>query len=160
MEKSALLALWARLPHPLQWVIKWVILPKHLLGVVAVILDGRGKIMLFKHTYRKGKPWGLPGGWVNARERPSLAIVREVKEETGCNVEVKRLLLSCESPRRNHLTVVFLCTELRGEFIPSAEVTAFRYFPLAEVEDQLEQSQADIFGAIRTELKEHSLLPS
>lgn len=159
MERSLLLTLWACMPHSIQWAIKWLILPKQLVGVVAVILNSDGDLMLFKHSYRKSKPWGLPGGWVNARERPSSAIVREVKEETGCNIEVKRLLLTCESPRRNHLTVVFLCTELSGEFIPSAEVTDCRYFPLAEVEEQLEQSQADIFDEIRTELIELSLLP-
>ncbi|MGI9286449.1 MAG: NUDIX hydrolase [Pseudomonadales bacterium] len=148
MRNTLLLTLWSRTPVKLQWVIKWLMLPKHLLGVVAVIRNEHNELLLFKHSYHPHKPWGLPGGWVNAHERPSRAIVREIKEESGCHVDVIRLLLACESPRRNHLTVVFLCSQPSGEFVPSAEVTDFRYLPLAEIEAQLEQSQSDIFTEI------------
>lgn len=154
MGNSILLTLWSRIPLKLQWVIKWLLLPKHLLGVVAVILNERNELLLFKHSYHLHKPWGLPGGWVSAGERPTCAIVREIKEESGCDVDVLRLLLACESPRRNHLTLVFLCSRPRGEFIPSVEVTNFRYVPLADVEPQLEQSQADIFVEIFNALNE------
>ncbi len=154
MQSTLLLTLWRRIPDPLQWAIKWLMLPKHLVGAVAVIHNERGELLLFKHSYRHAKPWGLPGGWVNAGESPAQAIVREVEEESGASVDVLRLLVACESPRRNHLTVVFLCSQPAGEFVPCAEVTDFRYVPLTEVKALLEASQADIFSDICSALEQ------
>ena len=153
MAGTLTLTLWRRIPAKLQWAIKWLMLPKHLVGAVAVIRNERNELLLFKHSYQQDKPWGLPGGWVNAGESPAQAIVRELKEESGCSVEIIRLLVACESPRRNHLTVVFVCSQPRGQFVASTEVTDFRYLPLADVEGCLEQSQADIFSEIRSALE-------
>ena len=59
-------------------------------GVRALVFDIRSRVLLVKHTYRSG--WHTPGGGVNDRESPHLAIVREVWEETGIRpVEPPRL---------------------------------------------------------------------
>lgn len=60
-------------------------------GVVAVVLTDEGKVVLFHHTYRHRYPWGLPGGFLQQGEPPEAALVREVREESGLSVEVKRL---------------------------------------------------------------------
>lgn len=57
-------------------------------GVGAVILDG-ARVVLVK----RGQPplkgaWSLPGGGVELAETLSEAVVREVREETGLEVEV------------------------------------------------------------------------
>lgn len=153
MENTLLLTLWRRIPDQLQWAIKWLMLPKHLVGAVAVIRNERGELLLFKHSYHRTKPWGLPGGWVKSGESPAQAVAREIEEESGARVDVVRVLVACESPCRNHLTVVFLCSQPQDQFAPCAEVTDFRYVPLAEVEALLAASQADIFPAIRSALE-------
>lgn len=59
---------------------------------VTAILEFHGnKILLVKRgtVVFKGY-WALPGGRVDAGETPEQAIVREVKEETGLNVEIVR----------------------------------------------------------------------
>ena len=41
---------------------------------------------------RSNGKWTLPGGWANVNESPSCGIIREVKEESGFDVSVNRLI--------------------------------------------------------------------
>ena len=77
------------------------------------------KILL---TQRKGVPhiWELPGGKVEFNEEPSNAAIREVKEETGYEVEVlvrnRRLAmlpLSYSIKVNSYLQIILLCFECK-----------------------------------------------
>jgi ADP-ribose pyrophosphatase YjhB (NUDIX family) len=62
----------------------------HFFGKVAVkalIRNGEGKVLVCMNSY-PGEPWDLPGGTLNAGEHPHDALVREVKEELGVDIEV------------------------------------------------------------------------
>jgi 8-oxo-dGTP diphosphatase len=60
------------------------------LGVCVVINDEQGNIVLIK---RNDLPeWDLPGGHVEEGESLVEAAIREVKEETGLDVEITRLV--------------------------------------------------------------------
>ena len=67
--------------------------PRHRVGAIAVIHDGAGKILLAEHVFRVGRPWALPGGWVERGEQPAAALQREIEEELAVHVTVERLLL-------------------------------------------------------------------
>src|ERR1700676_4681336 len=43
-----------------------------------------------------GRPWSLPGGKLEEGETLAEALVREMKEETGLDVEPGRLLYVCD----------------------------------------------------------------
>lgn len=51
------------------------------LGVRALVTDEAGRVLLVRHTYRKG--WYLPGGGVEHGESALAAVVREAREEAG-----------------------------------------------------------------------------
>ena len=59
------------------------------LGVQCVLFNAKGEILLEKRA--DDKLYGLPGGWVDTCETPEMAIIREMKEETGLNVTVEKL---------------------------------------------------------------------
>jgi 8-oxo-dGTP pyrophosphatase MutT (NUDIX family) len=56
-----------------------------IIGVSAVVRDGSGRILLIK-TAKAG--WELPGGQVEPGEDCITALTREVREETGCEIDV------------------------------------------------------------------------
>lgn len=69
---------------------------KQFLIVNALVINNDGKVLLVKrerewHKEAHGK-WELPGGKVDFGETPAEACVRETKEESGFDVETKRLI--------------------------------------------------------------------
>jgi ADP-ribose pyrophosphatase YjhB (NUDIX family) len=62
------------------------------------VLLGDDGILLARHRRPNGEYWVLPGGSVEAGELPEAAAVREVREETGLEIAVERLLF-VDEPR-------------------------------------------------------------
>lgn len=67
--------------------------------VAAVIFDAAGCVLLAQRPAHKhlGGKWEFPGGKVEAGEAPEVALVREIREELGCDVFIRRAL-----PRFTH----------------------------------------------------------
>lgn len=63
--------------------------PKHIVAVAGVFFNTHRQVLLVR-TERRG--WECPGGQVEEGEDLVAALVREVQEETGCVVEVERLV--------------------------------------------------------------------
>ena len=124
------------LPRPLRRAyIAWTH-PRFLIGVVALIRDDAGRILVLEHTYRRQHPWGLPGGYLQAREDPAQGLVREVQEETGLLVQIDRLL-SAELFAADQLDLLFAATVLSGAQQTSPEVRDWRYVSPAELSEIL-----------------------
>jgi len=117
---------WRALPLWGKRLLLWLCNAHFIVGAAALIHDGRGRVLVAKHTYRVGPPWGLLGGWVQRGEDPAHAVVREVREETALEIESTALLtVRRESPA--HLTVVYRARLTGGTFHPSAEVSEIRF---------------------------------
>lgn len=55
------------------------------------MFDGAGAVLLVRRAHEPGRGrWSVPGGRVEAGETDQQAVVREVAEETGLEVEVLR----------------------------------------------------------------------
>src|ERR1700753_312791 len=50
-------------------------------GAIAMLVDRDGKVLLARHSYRRG--WSLPGGGVGRGEPALHAVIREMNEELG-----------------------------------------------------------------------------
>lgn len=54
------------------------------------IFNEKGEVLLQRRGDRN--QWGFPGGAVELGETPEMAAVREVREETGLDVKIRRLI--------------------------------------------------------------------
>ena len=80
--------------------------------VTGVVIED-GRILLLNQDTDAGRSWSLPGGKVEEGETLAEALVREMREETGLDVEPGRLLYVCDYLPGNGTHVVHLTFEAR-----------------------------------------------
>ncbi|MBL8091618.1 MAG: NUDIX domain-containing protein [Anaerolineales bacterium] len=131
-----LLSLWRFMPMWIHVLATRLTQPKFNAGVCTLIFDEEGKVLLFKHTYRKFE-WGIPGGGLEYREQPDEAIVREFYEESNIKIEVEKLLKVSSAKEFPHLSIVYLCKIVEGEFKPSHEISEMKYFDINDLPQML-----------------------
>ncbi len=111
-------------------------------GCSAFILDPMGERVLLTRRTDNGR-WCLPGGAMEAGESLAETCIREVREETGLEVRVLRLVGVYSSPDRivtypdgNQWQIVshnFEAEVIGGELSLSNETTEFGYFTPDEI---------------------------
>jgi 8-oxo-dGTP diphosphatase len=109
------------------------------LAVDAVILDGDLVVLVRRKNPPYRGMWALPGGFVEYGETVEAAAEREVREETGLEVEAGRLLGVYSDPKRDPrghtVSVVFLCKKKKGEISAGSDAAEARQFSLLELPD-------------------------
>ncbi len=96
------------------------------IGAFAVILDRQRRALLCHR--RDLDLWNLPGGGVESGELPTEAVVREVKEETGLDVAVDRLVGVYGKTDKDELVFAFVCHIVGGKIAVTDEADKCEYF--------------------------------
>ncbi|WP_313802313.1 NUDIX domain-containing protein [Cytobacillus sp.] len=115
-----------------------------MVGVGAVILDENNRILL---VLRKKKPeagcWSLPGGKVDYMETIEDAVIREIKEELGIDIEISRLLCVTnhiiQAEDTHYVAPTFIVRITNGQVInnePHA-IEEIQWFPIDEMPDNI-----------------------
>ena len=101
-----------------------------------VVLIEKGECILLGQRgggYGKGN-WGLPQGYIEFDENFLTAAIREVKEETGLDVEIRSILnvvSNLLSPRLHTLAIVLLAGAVAGELCAGDDLTALERIPFS-----------------------------
>ncbi|MEW9033144.1 MAG: NUDIX domain-containing protein, partial [Planifilum fimeticola] len=105
-------------------------------AVSAVVTDSDGRILLHKRS--DNFLWSLPGGAMELGESVEQAVIREVKEETGFDVEVLRctgiysdpghVIAFSDGEVRQQFSICFACRIVGGELSVSSESVQVRFF--------------------------------
>ena len=123
------------------------------LTVDGIILDNN-KVLLIKRKNApfKGK-WALPGGFVDYNEKVEDAIIREIKEETGVNVDIKELIGVYSDPKRDPrghtVSVVFLLEIISGKIKGGDDACDAKFFDLKKLPELSFDHDKIIFDAKR-----------
>jgi ADP-ribose pyrophosphatase YjhB (NUDIX family) len=108
----------------------------------AVVTDDAGRILLQRRT--DSGNWALPGGGMEISESLADSVVREVKEETGLDVEVTGLVGTYTDPRhiiaytdgevRRQFNICYTARVTGGQLAISDESTELRFIDPAELD--------------------------
>ena len=98
----------------------------------AVLVDDRGRVLLAKRGIEpdKGK-WDLPGGFLEAGEHPLDGLRRELREETGLDVEPLRFLgvwMDEYGESKESTLNLYWLSRAAGEPQPDDDVAELRWF--------------------------------
>ena len=115
----------------------------HSVGVGIVCLNESGELLVVQEASgpaanRKGGFWKVPTGLVNAGEELAAGAVREMKEETGIDVDFVKVLafrdLQAAMHGKGNLYFVTLCTVREGSpteiRMQAEELAAARWMPI------------------------------
>ncbi|AKH86907.1 DNA mismatch repair protein MutT [Streptomyces sp. CNQ-509] len=115
--------------------------PNSLVAASAVVTDDAGRILLQRR--RDNGLWALPGGGMDLGDSLPGCAVREVKEETGLDVEVTGLVGTYTDPRhivaysdgevRRQFNVCFTARVVGGTLAISEESTELRFVDPGEL---------------------------
>jgi ADP-ribose pyrophosphatase YjhB (NUDIX family) len=85
-------------------------------GARVITINEQNQILLVSQHHETRNIWLPPGGTIEASETSSDAAIREVKEETGLDVQIKKLLWHVEevSESRGQRFVDYFLAEITG----------------------------------------------
>jgi 8-oxo-dGTP diphosphatase len=133
---KTLFRIWRVLPMWIHVLAMRMFRPKFRAAVAAIVFDKQGRILLFKHTYRKFE-WGIPAGGLEYNEQPDNAVVREFYEETGMQIKVDKLLLAESLKEDRNISLIYLCKIVSGVFKESNEISEMKYFDVNDLPKML-----------------------
>jgi ADP-ribose pyrophosphatase YjhB (NUDIX family) len=112
-------------------------------GASAVVVDNDGKILLQRRS--DNARWALPGGVMDLGESIAQTITREVREETGLEVEPEYIIGIYTDPGhvfayddgeiRQQFSVCFACKIVGGKVQTSEESSEVALFAPEEIDD-------------------------
>ena len=101
--------------------------PRFLVGVVGLGVTRDGRLLLARHRF--GAPeWRFLGGFLTPGERVEDALAREVREETGLEIDVGPILEATQGYRWRRVEIVFAYRPAGGSERLSDEVIELRAF--------------------------------
>jgi len=125
-------------------------LPKKRMGAGALFFNEKNELLIVNPTYKEG--WSIPGGVVDKGESPLVCCAREVKEEIGLDVEIKKLVCvnynSATDDKPENMQFIFHGGTLSLEQIKSIrlqeeELSEYKFLPIKQALTMLSKKLAN-----------------
>lgn len=118
--------------------------PTPKVDVRGFVLNDKNEILMAKESV--DNKWTIPGGWADIGNTPKEVVIKEIKEETGIDAEVVRLLAIYDKQRHKHpaepyyiYKLMFFCKATGGELQPGFDMRGADYFPLHNLPELSEE---------------------
>jgi ADP-ribose pyrophosphatase YjhB (NUDIX family) len=114
--------------------------PRHSVSVAAVITDDHNRALLLQRA--DNGHWEPPGGVLEVGETIEDGLRREVREETGLDIEPGRLTGIYKNMTRGIVALVFRAKITGGDLGASDEASAFRWASAAQARELAAEAYA------------------
>jgi 8-oxo-dGTP diphosphatase len=149
MLKNLAAGLWRAAPLFVRRAGVWLTQPRFTVTAGAVVCDERGRVLLLRHVLRKGSGWGVPGGFMKPGEQPDEAIRREIREETGLELERVELAFVRALGGVRQVEIIFRA-EMKADALARVdknfEIDRAEWFALDSLPDGLGRDQRRIIS--------------
>lgn len=124
---------------------------RHSVSVAGVITDDHGRALLIQRA--DNHRWEPPGGILELGESITDGVRREVREETGLDVEPVALTGIYKNMTRGIVALVFRCKITGGDLATTDEASAFRWATEPELPKLMPEAYAiRVLDALTTEV--------
>ena len=105
--------------------------------------DGGGRLLMVRETADGGR-WTLPGGWADVNMTAAESVTKEMQEESGFQVRVRKLAAVWDRTRQGHpaglfscCKFFFICDIVGGAAATGPETSEVKWFAEGEVPEDL-----------------------
>lgn len=137
---------WQNIPAALRVNLIWYWQKKFTVSVAAIIINPDRKILLLNHMLRPLSPWGIPGGFIDPKEQPADAIRRELREETG--IELDDLQLYRVRTIGRHVEILFTARSADKAEVKSREIIELGWYTPGEMPTGTSKVQSELIREV------------
>lgn len=130
---------WKKLPRIVRAQIIRITQAKFTVSAAAVITNENCEVLLLNHVIRPRSGWGLPGGFLEHGEQPDEGIRREIREETGIEMNSLRLVRIRTLDR--YLELLYSAEALGTPRVLSREITELGWFGSGRMPEKMNSAQ-------------------
>ena len=106
----------------------------HKVSVAALVTNENGEVLLVKSPWRG---WEYPGGLIEPGESFEAALTREVREESGVEIEITGFVGICKNVARDIVNIDFTARYAGGSLTTSEESTEVGWFTFEEAMEMI-----------------------
>ena len=107
-------------------------------GAAAIVEDGKGNVLIGKRVSLGKVMWVFPGGGIEFGERSRETVVREVKEETGLEINPEKFLGVVEmilpEMKLHRLVFYYMAKMTGGAENPGGDISELRWCRPEDIE--------------------------
>lgn len=96
----------------------------HFVSVAGLVTNDNGEVLLI-NSPRRG--WEYPGGMVEPGETFEETLMREIREESGVDVEITGFVGLCKNVEKDVVNIDFTCRYVKGELDTSSESSEVKW---------------------------------
>ena len=139
---------WSKTPSRVRRLAMRSINPRFTVTVGAVITDERGRVLLFKHVFRNGEGWGIPGGFIKRGENPEDALRRELCEESKLELTEIKFARARTFRRPQQLELVYRAHTVCEPQTGNLEIASFAWCARDELPRKLGNAQVRLIESV------------